>query len=141
MALGWRQRRLYKSTVSLYEPTVTISPTTGRPTTKAYTLAESGVKCLFVKRDSVSSPFPMGRGEVDNQFTHEAIAFDQRQIIGEGWLIVDQSVDVRGDDVLTAGDYWIVIGEPKKIPDMGGRRAGYVMVQANRHTIPHPSVA
>lgn len=141
MALGVRQRRLYRSRVKLYRPTLTLSGSTGRPTTKSYSLAESNVPCLFVKRDSSSSPFPMGRGEVDNFFSHEEIHFDQRQTIGEGWVILDQSVDVRGDAVLTSGDYWIVIGEPKKIPDMGGRRAGYVSVQANRHTVPHPSIA
>ena len=140
MALGARQRRLYKDTVTLYSPSRTQSAVTGLLTAYTYTLAETGVKCLFLKRDSTSGPTPVGRGESDNMFTHDQISFDQRQIIGENWLILDASVDVRGDDVLTAGEYWIVIGEPKKIADRGGRRAGYVSVQANRHTTPHPEL-
>lgn len=141
MALGARQRRLYKSRCNLYRPTVTLSALTGRPTAKSYALAESNVPCLFEKRDSASSPFPMGRGEVDNMFSHEGVSFPRDQVIGEGWVILDQTVDVHGVPALTFGDYWIVIGEPKKIPDLGGRRAGHVLVQANRHTIPHPSIA
>lgn len=140
MALGTRQRRLYLDLVTLYRPTKTQSPATGLLTAVGYELAESNVKCLFVKRDSTSGPTVVGRGESDNLFTHEEIHMDQRQVIGENWVLLDASVDVRGDPVLTAGEYWIVIGEPKKIADRGGRRAGYVSVQANRHTTPHPGV-
>jgi len=141
MALGARQRRLYKSKVALYKPVLTRDAATGLLTDKEYVLAGTAVKCLFEKRDSVSTPFVIGRGEQDNQFTHEEIHFQANQVIGENWVILDQTVDVHGVDALTNGDYWIVIGEPKKIPDLGGRRAGHVSVQANRHKTPHPSIS
>ena len=140
MALGVRQQRLYKDLVTLYRPTKVQSPATGLLTAVGYELAESNVKCLYSRNDSTSGPTVVGRGEADNMFTHDEWHFQASQAIGENWLIKDATVDAHGDNVLTFGEYWVVIGEPKKIADRGGRRAGYVSVQANRHTTPHPGV-
>lgn len=140
MALGARQQRLYRNLVNLYRPTVTLSPTTGRPTGESYALVASAVRCLFGKRDSTSSPTPGGRQESDNMFSHDEIHFAADTEIGEGWVIEDISVDRTGSQAQSYGNFWIVIGEPKTWSDYGGRRAGHVAVQANRHTVPHSSI-
>lgn len=140
MALGVRQRRLYKNRCDIYRPETTLSAVTGRPTAKSYTLDASDVKCLFGKLKSSSSPFPMGRGETDNQFSHDGVALPAGTDIGEGWVIKDTSIDRYGNAAESNGNYWIVVGEPLTWQDYGGRRAGHVLVQANRHTIPHSSI-
>lgn len=141
MALGVRQRRLYKNRADVYRLTVTLDPVTGRPDDKTYALVYSGIRCLFGKLKSTSNPFPMGRGETDNLFSHDGIATDQALDLQEGDVFKDTSIDRYGNPAKSNGDYWIVIGEPLTWSDYGGRRAGHVLVQANRHTIPHESIA
>lgn len=138
--LNPRQRRLYRNRVDLFRPVLTRNAATGLLETKAYVLAESGVRCLFGKLPSTSSPTAIGRGEADNMFTHDEIHFHQRQVIRENWVIRDVSVDRYGRNALSYGDFWIAIGEPLTWGDYGGRRAGYVSVRANRHKTPHPSI-
>ena len=140
MTLGARQRRLYRNTVDIYSVAVTLDPATGRPTDKSYTLEASGVKCLFGKRDSTSTPTPGGRQESDNMFSHDEVHFLANQAIGEGWVMKDVSVDRYGNQAQSYGQYWIVVGEPKTWSDYGGRRAGHVAVQATRHSVPHTDI-
>ena len=140
MALGPRQRRLYKNLVDIYSVAVTLDPVTGRPTDKSYTLEAAGVKCLFGKRDSTSTPTPGGRQESDNLFTHDTVHFGADVVVKEGWVFQDKSVDRYGNQAQSYGQYWIVVGEPKTWSDYGGRRAGHVSVQANRHSVPHESI-
>lgn len=103
MALTARQVALYTTTVSIWRKTITINPTTGKPSEPTWA-ETAGVKCYI--QTGQSQHMPNGEavlGESDNMFTFDDIHFEA-------------SVDIQSGDVLevtagnNTGDYWQVRG-------------------------------
>lgn len=130
MALNSRQRRAYKDTCNLWQPSYTINGTSKLQTGTTYTLAASDVPCHFESRQSVEGPSVFGAVEGDDLYSRDKIHFAIDVTIDSGWIVKKTTVDRNGDNAPDYGRFWVVSGQPQSIPARGGRRANKIIVQA-----------
>jgi hypothetical protein len=131
MAFTHRQSIAYKHTVDLWQPTRTINATTGAPSDESYTLAYSGVKCLWDYTNNYSDvPTAAGRVKRPNLMTTDSIHFESSQQVEEGWIIVNRTLLPDGSQSQLYNDVSRILGSANFAESSGNRRANKKVMYA-----------
>lgn len=131
MALTRRQTIAYRHKCDLWQPTRTINASTGAVAAETYTLAYSGVSCLYDYTDNYSDVSPgAGRVKRPNLMTTDKIHFDSNQTLSDGWIVVNRTLLPDGSRSTLYNAASRVLGSPNVAESSGNRRAQKQLVYA-----------
>ena len=126
-----RQALGYNHRVDLYKPTRTIQAG-GKPEPAGYTKQFTDVACRVEIEQSPSSPSPMGRIEADIVLAIDKIHFAEDQVIDDGWLVHNKTLNLDGSQSTLYGRWWRVRSEPQRFINSTRRRGGKLIVLASQ---------
>lgn len=132
MALGFRQRKLYKDRVRIYRPIKGSQLPNGSHQDFEYELIAQNVPCHFFFTSEYAEAAAIGRTKVNNLFTFDKVHFPERI---NDWAVAGHEDDADiGDAYCLQLDYsesnniggiYIVQSDTLSVPSSGGRRANY----------------
>lgn len=127
MALNFRQQQLFRSLLSIYRADArTENPTSGEVSDDHYSLVVANVPCFYDYTQNDDDAVP-GLGRVK-----------RRSALTEDAIHMEVTADIRSQDYVrdvtpgspNFGTVHRIEGEPRKIPDQGGRHFNGLIVQA-----------
>lgn len=129
MALTQRQKAAYKHLCDIWSVGRTI--TSGVPGDETFTLAYSGVACLYQYTPNVDDVTDsVGRVKTRTIFTTDIVHFDAAQEVKDAWILVNRSLLADGSHSPAYGEVHRVLGAPRIIANAGNRKANKRSVMA-----------
>jgi hypothetical protein len=125
------EESLLQHTVDLWKPARTLTGVDWSQVSYRNAPEQAAVRCFHNRNPSVSQLEMFGRTEQDDIFTLDVFWFPVGQVVDEGWVIVEKSLNPDGSQAQDFGEGFVCRGGFRPLRDLPYAPGGHVEIVAS----------